>query len=264
LSPEAAERFEELYASRTLEAEETGEARQTREARQEFFDAVLNMPPTEARDFILKNRALLEILDQGTIPSSRPIYISDAPDELTSHERGYGSGVKPGDYIKEFKAFIESNINLIPALKTVCSRPQELTRESLKSLRLELDSHHFTDIQLRSAWKDLTNQEIAADIIGFIRQQALGSPLLPHEERVRKAVEKLKANHTFKKMELDWLSRIENSLINDTVVDKETFNLGYFRTQGGFARIDKIFGNQLENIILELNEYIYEDGSKTA
>ena len=48
--------------------------------------------------------------------------------------------------------------------------PSELTREALKSLKLELDRHDFTEKQLNSAWNEMTNQDIVADIIAFIRQ----------------------------------------------------------------------------------------------
>jgi type I restriction enzyme R subunit len=43
-----------------------------------------------------------------------------------------------------------------------------------------------------------------------------------------------------------------------------TDETGAFKSDGGFTKLNKIFDNQLEKIILELNGYIYEDGSKTA
>ena len=45
----------------------------------------------------------------------------------------------------------------------------------------------------KSGW--CTNQDIAADIISIIRQQALGSPLVSHETRIRAAVAKLQQFH---------------------------------------------------------------------
>ena len=72
---------------------------------------------------------------------------------------------------------------------------------------------------------------------------------------------KLKKNHTFSKMQLDWLKRIENYLLNESILTKDTFDTGAFKSQGGFKRIDKIFENQLNDIIEEVNEYLYEDRS---
>ena len=38
-----------------------------------------------------------------------------------------------------------------------------------------------------------------------------------------------------------------------------------FRSEGGISRkIDRIFQNKLENIVLELNEYLYDDGGRSA
>ena len=38
----------------------------------------------------------------------------------------------------------------------------------------------YTEAGLQTAWRDMTNQDIAASIIGFIRQRALGEPLVPY------------------------------------------------------------------------------------
>lgn len=146
-------------------------------------------------------------------------------------------------------------------MNIVCTRPKELTRETLKSLRLELDRHEFTEVQLNTAWKELSNEDIAADIITFIRRLSLGSPLISHEERIKNAVIKLKRKHHFSKMELDWLNRIEKQMLNDSILNKETFESGAFQTKGGFKVIDKIFGNKLNEIIEEVNKYLYEDWS---
>jgi type I restriction enzyme R subunit len=230
----------------------------------QLIEKIKSMSPSEAKELLIKNRKLFEMLNEGGMNPGRPVVISDKEDELISHTRGYGKGLKPEDYLEEFKAYITNNINNIAALKVVCTRPKELTRESLKSLKLELDRQGFTEQQLNTAWKELKNQDIAADIISFIRREAIGSVLLSHEQRIVNAVQKLKNNHSFSKMELDWLNRIEKYLLNETVLDKEAFESGAFKNFGGFIRINKVFKNQLEDVISELNEYLYDDGGKTA
>lgn len=230
----------------------------------QFIEKLREMPTELAKNHILKHEQLFEILSNEKSKRRRPIVISDKEDRLISYERGYGDGKKPEDYLEEFKDFITENMNKIVALNIVCTRPKELTRESLKSLRLELDRHQFTEKQLNTAIKDLKNEEIAADIISLIRQQAIGSALLSHEERIKKAVEKLKKKHNFSKIELGWIDRIEKNLLKETVLDKTTFDVGSFKTAGGFEKINKIFKNQLEDIIGELNDYLYDDGGNVA
>ena len=111
----------------------------------------------------------------------------------------------------------------------------------------------------------MTNQEMAADIISLIRRYAIGSPLVSHEERIHKAVEKLMQNHDFNKTEINWLKRIEKYLIQESVINISVFDEdSRFRAEGGFTRINKIFQFQLKDYIRELNGYLYDDGGRSA
>ena len=213
---------------------------------------------------LLGHREAFSVLDKDKTHRKRPVVIDDHEDELIDHTRGYGEGQKPEDYLEAFKVFINTNMNAIAALRTVCTRPSELTREALKSLKLELDRHDFTEKQLNSAWNEMTNQDIVADIIAFIRQQALGSALISHEQRVKHAFAKLRVNHSFNKTQLDWLKRIEKVLLEESVLDEQIFEVGAFKNAGGFTIIDRRFGGKLREIITELNEYLYEDGGSVA
>lgn len=162
-------------------------------------------------------------------------------------------------------SYIKTHLNEIAALSIVCTRPKELTRESLKSLRLTLDREGFTTKQLNTAVSQLTNEEIAADIISLIRRYAIGSALISHEAKIRRSVDKLKKAHSFSKQELNWIARMEKYLMEESVLNVTVFDEdGRFKAQGGFHKIDKVFGNKLESIILELNEYLYDDGGETA
>lgn len=215
-------------------------------------------------DDIIKHKEAFLVLDGDKVQHKRPVVIDNHPDKMLERTRGYGEGQKPQDYLESFKEFISTNLNTIAALKTVCTKPSELTRESLKGLKLELDGHNFTENQLNTAWKEMTNQDIVADIIAFIRQQALGSNLISHETRVKNAFAKLRLNHTFNKTQLDWLNRIEKVMLEETVLDTQIFEIGAFKNAGGFTIIDRRFGGKLNEIIVELNKYLYEDGGNVA
>lgn len=220
--------------------------------------------PKESREFMQKYKDAFILLDIKKKSAPRPKVYDDREDKLTEHKRDYINGKRPEDYIESFKEFINDNINKIAALKTVCTRPKDLTRADLKELKLILDENQFNEQLLNSAWKHMSNEDIAADIISFIRQQALGSPLVSHERRIKNAVAKIKLNHEFNKMQLDWLDRIEKSLLEETVMDKQILNSGAFRTNGGFNAIDKRFGGKLQELIDELNEYLYNDKENVA
>lgn len=215
--------------------------------------------PKDAKEFMQKYKDAFMLLDIKKNNAQRPKVYDPREDELLLHTQDYINGKRPEDYIESFKQFIENNINKIAALNTVCTRPKELTRTDLKNLKLILDENQFNESLLNSAWKHWKNEDIAADIISFIRQQALGSPLISHERRIKNAVAKIKLKHDFNKMQLDWLDRIEKSLLEETIMDKQILNSGAFRTNGGFNAINKRFGGKLQEIIDELNEYLYDD-----
>lgn len=219
---------------------------------------------SNAAQDILANKDAFLMLDKDKVHRKNPKIVDYHDDEVISHTRDYGKGEKPEDYLEAFKEFINSNINEIAALKTVCTKPAELTREALKNLRLELDRHEFTEKQLNTAWNQMTNQDITADIIAFIRQQALGTTLISHETRVKNAFARLKQEHKFNNTELQWLTRIEKTMLEELVLDKQIFEMGAYKNQGGFAMIDRRFGGKLNEIIIEINQYLYDDGGITA
>lgn len=231
----------------------------------QFLADIRQRKPEDAKNRLLANAELFRMLGQYKPDMRRPVVISDHEDVLLEHTRGYGNGSKPEDYLDAFAAYVKANLNEIAALHIVCTRPKELTRGDLKSLRLTLDREGFTTQQLNTAISQMTNEEIAADMISLIRRYAIGSPLISHEARIRQAVEKLKKAHKFSKQELNWIARIEKYLMEESVLNVTVFDEdGRFKAQGGFAKIDKVFGNKLEGIVLELNEYLYDDGGKTA
>ena len=140
-----------------------------------------------------------------------------------------------------------------------------MTRKDLKDLRLTLDREGFTTQQLNTALYELTNEEIMADIISLIRRYAIGSTLISHEARIHRAVEKLRKKHNFSKQEQSWISRIEKYLLGESVMNIKVFDEdSRFASYGGFKKINKVFQNNLESIVLELNEYLYDDGGNVA
>ena len=231
----------------------------------QFIQQLEQEPPQQARNRILAHRDLFELLGETRANGGRPMVISDAPDELVSHTRGYGTGSRPEDYLDAFADYVKTHINEIAALNIVCTRPKELTRASLKDLRLTLDREGFTTQQLNTAISELTNEEMAADIISLIRRYAIGSTLISHEARIRRAVDKLKKAHKFTAIEQKWIGRIEKYLIEESVLNVGVFDEDTrFKSAGGFKKLDHIFRNQLESIVLELNEYLYDDGGRIA
>lgn len=226
---------------------------------EEFIKELKSVSTENAVKEIISNNALIEYLDEK-YSTDEVIIVSEVKDKLVSHTRGYGKGKKPEDYIQEFKKYIEENKNKIQALEIVCTRPQDLTKESLKQLKAILDNNGFNEEYLKTAWKDLRHEEIVADIIAFIRQQALGSPLESNEERVKRAISRIKREYYLNKPQENWLNKIENVMLKEVVIDKETLDTGAFKNNGGgFDRLnEKLFNGKLEEILTKLKTYMFE------
>ena len=233
---------------------------------EQFIADIKKRPVEDARNRLLANEELFALLQAHKPNGGKPVVISDKEDELISHTRGYGKNdQRPEDYLDAFSEYVTTNMNEIAALKIICTRPRDLTRASLKNLTLALDREGFTTQQLNTAISELTNEEMAADIISLIRRYAIGSALISHEARIRRAVDKLKKAHKFTKQELSWIARMEKYLMEESVLNVGVFDEdSRFKSNGGFAKINKVFANKLESIVLELNEYLYDDGGKSA
>lgn len=201
-------------------------------------------------------------LDASAHPSDPTMLIVADPDSLRGVFRGYGSARKPEDYLDGFRDFLTQHLNELPALMVALKRPRDLTRKQLKELALALDAAGYGELSLRTAWRDLTNQDIGATIIGHIRRAALGSPLVPYEQRVDKAYAVLLARGSWTAPQRRWLLAFANQLKKETVLDREALNSGIFQADGGgYTRLDRVFDGQLGDVLAELNDTLWIDAA---
>ena len=227
----------------------------------EFLDWIRVSEAEAVVEKLMQNESILYFLDENR---GRPAfqYISNHEDKLIDVTRGYGNADKPEDYLESFGKFIRENMNLITALKIVCTRPSDLTRQQLKELKLTLEQNGFTEKSLQTAWRDAKNEDIAADIISFIRQHALGDPLISHEERVKRAMKKIYSMKVWPKVQKAWLERIEKQLLKETVLGpnpEQAFNVEPFKSLGGYKRLNKIFNGQLDEIFHKINRALFNE-----
>ena len=230
----------------------------------EFIAHLRAIPLAEVAMWFTENPGLGEILDRKNDGPSQPVFISHHPDMLHDVERGYGNATRPEDYLQEFKAFIESHSNDLPALITVVTRPRELTRKQLRELLLELNNAGFSETNLAAAWKQTTNQDMAASIIGYIRQAALGDPLIPFTQRVDGALQSMLASRSWTTPQRDWLKKIAaqtkaNLLVDRASLDEE--HLIFKREGGGFPRLNKLFDGDLAQVLSQFNDTVWQQGA---
>lgn len=225
----------------------------------QFIERVKNADLEGATKLLNEYKEAVVLLDRVMYNPSQIIYSTHA-DKVKEHSVGYGDTSKPEDYLEEFGLFIMDNMNKIPALEIVCQRPKELTRESLRQLQLELKEHGYSEVSLNHAYNQITNEDMVADIISFVRQKALGDDLLSHKERIGNAMKKVKKMQQWKPVQVKWLDRIEKQLMKENIIDRSSFEKGAFKSHGGYDKIDKLLGNQLDTILEVLNENLYTKG----
>jgi type I restriction enzyme R subunit len=225
-----------------------------------FISRLQQLPEPEARGWLGRIEGLGELLDAQWEVRAEPQFLSEHDDELRAIERGYGEAKCPEDYLEGFSAFVRDPGNDLPALTTVLTKPWELSRKDLRELKLALDQRGYSETTLATAWRDTTNQEMAASIMGWIRQAALGDPLMPYEQRVERALQRILASRSWSKPQRDWLQRIANQTKAITIVDREALDddaLLFRREGGGWPRLNKLFGGELDGVLQQFQREVW-------
>lgn len=198
------------------------------------------------------------LLDSKSQKPTDPVFIHEGDDEITNISTGYGEGQKPEDYLTAFADFVNAHSNRMQALQVVINRPWELTRQSLKELALELEQNQFREKNLQTAWREAKNEDIAARIIGFIRQAALGDALIPWETRVNSALDAMLASQDWSVPQQKWLELLAKQITANTVVDETSLDEGVFKNKGGSQRANKLFKRPVTEVLNEFNQQLWQ------
>ncbi len=226
---------------------------------EQLLGSTRRQPPARAKAFLLGQRNALQFLQQIHVNQNRPVVLSKTPDVLTGHTRSYGPASSPRDDLEAFGAFVKAQMEELEPLQMVCTHPEQLTREQWRALQLALGRAGFTRQRLCDALLALELPDCG--LIGLIRHCGVGAALIGHGDRVRGAAEKLRNAHRFSAVELRWVAMMERYLTDEMILTPAVFDEDVrFRGEGGFRRGDKIFQGRLNDIVQELNGYLYDDG----
>jgi len=217
------------------------------------------MPPAEIVKLFAAKPRLAPLLEGlKPIRAGDPgIFISEHEDTLVSVEDVFEGVTSPEDYITAFERFVRENVNLVPALAAATQRPRELTRKDLKTLAVLLDQKGYSEAKLRRAYGRVRNADIAAHIIGFVRQAALGDPLVSYATRVDNALARMKAAKPWTTKQRQWLDRIGRALKEQPVGDPSILDEPAFASKGGFETVDRDFDHGLAPLLQDFNAEIW-------
>jgi len=163
---------------------------------------------------------LSEILDRKGYARGAPVFISTHADRVAEIESGYGSAKKPEDYIAEFRTFIQTNGNRIPALTAVLTRPRDLTRKQLRELLLALDQAGFHREKFGSRLAGDDESGHRRSNLGLHSQAALGDALVSYDERVNRALQGILSSRAWTTQQRTWLTRIAEQTKANLLVDR--------------------------------------------
>ena len=217
-----------------------------------------SLGPQPAAEFLGQHAGLLNQLAEVRVlmGSAYGPILSGHADELVAREQSWGAYAKPEDYLDSFTRFVREQVNQSVALAVVVNRPKDLTREQLREVRLLLDANGYSEAQLKSAWRDRSQVEIAASIVGYIRQAALGEALLPFDQRVAQAMQRVYGLRTWTPVQRKWLERLAKQLTHEVVIDAAFVNRA-FAEQGGQRGLDRQLGGGLTQVMDALAEHLW-------
>lgn len=164
--------------------------------------------------------------------------------------------VKPGDYLKSFATFVQAKEHEIEAIEILLHKPKGWSASRLEELRQSLRSAVFNEQELQKAHEAVYHKSLA-DIISMVKHAAREEePILTAEERVDRALERIKSGRTYSAEEEQWLGLIRVHLIQNLTIEMNDFmQLPAFERKGGLSKVRKVFKQQpIEQLIDALNE----------
>lgn len=225
----------------------------------ELVDRLRHATPAAAAQMLSGLTPLVDWLDRAGEMGPVRLPVSDHADTYLGMAQGYGPGfTRPEDYLSAFENFLKKQINAIPALTVIAQRPRDLTRAQLREIRLLLEEKGFKEADLRAAFRDARHVDVAAGIIGYIRQAALGDPLIPYEARVDRALATILAERPWTTVQRQWLERIALQMKREIVVDHDSLDNGQFKAVGGgFSALNVRFDGELDQVLQRFTGYLW-------
>ncbi len=174
-------------------------------------------------------------------------------------------------FVSEFKDFIEQNKNEITALKILYNDPyhrKDITYKMINELfeKLKLNKPYLSSIRVYEAYslfektKGVCPQRELCAIVSLIRHIAgIDKELTDYSYQVDLNFQKWVFNKQsgvlkFSKEQMEWLYLIKKHFSTSFHIDHDDLDMAPFDAKGGLAKMYDLFGNQMDNIINEMNE----------
>ena len=173
---------------------------------------------------------------------------------------------------RDFKEYLEANRDQVEALTIFYSQPHrrsELTYAMIRALRdkLKNDKPLLSPLRVWQAYALLDEYkgngpatELTALVALIRRVCGIDKTLVPYTDTVRKNFQDWIMKHhsgsgvKFNEEQMDWLRMIRDHIITSFHIERDDFEMAPFDARGGLGRMYQLFGDQMDEVITELNE----------
>ncbi len=179
---------------------------------------------------------------------------------------------KAGEIIEEFKTFLEAHRDEMIALQIFYNQPyrrRELTFKMLKEVLdiLKAQKPHLAPLRVWQAYEQLEKvnghspkNELIALVSLIRRVTGIDEVLTPYDKTVDQNFKRwvfgkhAGAAPKFNEEQMQWLRMIKEHVAASIHFEKEDLNYAPFDAHGGIGKMYELFGDEMDEIIEELNE----------
>lgn len=176
--------------------------------------------------------------------------------------------------VADFDAYLEANKDNIEALTIFYSQPhrrRELTFDMIRAVleKLRGDKPALAPMRVWQAYSQLDEykgkqpaNELTALVALIRRACGIDATIAPHSETVRKNFQNWIMKHhsggseKFTKEQMAWLHMIRDHVITSFHIERDDLEMSPFDAQGGMGKMHQLFGDQMDEVINELNEIL--------
>ena len=192
------------------------------------------------------------------------------PDEVVNAGWDKDNKEKAGKTVSAFKEWIEGHKDEVIALQIFYGQPyrrRELTFRMIKELvdKIIMEKPALAPLSVWRAYEQLESvsgqpkNEMVA-LVSLIRRVAgIDEALTPYDKTVDRNFQqwlfkKQAGTLKFTREQMEWLYMLKDQIATSVHVDVEDLDYVPFDAKGGRGKMWQLFGNEMENIINELNE----------
>ncbi len=205
---------------------------------------------------VLRNEQFQDLLENYE-RAKKSFLIGYEVEDTVSSEVLFDTGgklLKPEDYLDAFSVFVKENETAIEAISILLNKPKDWNTAALNELKGKLKENTFYEYDLQRAHKIIHHKDVV-DIISMVKHAAKDSePLLSPEERVSQAIQKVTAGKQLTDEQHKWMGYIKEHLKHNMTLDETDLKeLPVFTDRGGLTKFKRVFPDDYENMISEIN-----------